>query len=383
MTPSCTDPAQDSERYLAAVFDELTSAPTQDSAIRSATQAANVLAGTEGLCLVTAEGDRCPLALTHRPEIYSCDLRSTELYRSLASLQRTAAASSRTLWGKQHSIALSTGEQQAVGVALLVPLEVATGRAAVAFFWLPGHTIDPQRTRQLELLAKALGLTATMWRKNDENTAQHRASADLQHRLRNSLALMRSIVRRSRATAESAEHFAMHLEARIGALARTQAALAVAGGAGVDLEELIRTELLASAAPRQRCLVQGPQVRLHTKGTESLALAVHELATNSLKFGALAASSGELAITWSVASDPPRLQLSWIESGVTVASVAPRRRGFGQELIECTLPYELGARARFNLSPGGMCCAIEIPLDACASSVEPAADQAARGGGSA
>jgi hypothetical protein len=64
---------------------------------------------------------------------------------------------------------------------------------------------------------------------------------------------------------------------------------------------------------------------------------------------------------------------------VNIVSVAPRRRGFGQELIECTLPYELGARTRLEFSPGGVLCEIEIPLEACAASGEPAAQQAAGG----
>ena len=117
---------------------------------------------------------------------------------------------------------------------------------------------------------------------------ERRASAELQHRLRNNLALMRSVIRRSNETAESAEEFALHLDARIGALARTQGMLAAAGAVGVELEELVRTELIASAVLEKHYRRQGPAVRLHAKGAESLGLAMHELATNSLKFGALA-----------------------------------------------------------------------------------------------
>ena len=181
----------------------------------------------------------------------------------------------------------------------------------MGFFWQPGQATAPQRTRQLELLAKTLGLAAAAWRKDDENAArqrdQQRISADLQHRLRNNLALMRSIIRRSHETAESAEHFALHLEARIGALSRIQAVLAAAGEAGIEFEELVRTELIASAVPEKRWVLQGPAVRLHAKGAESLGLAMHELATNSLKFGALAAPSGSVAITWAVIDDPASL----------------------------------------------------------------------------
>lgn len=372
------------ERYLADVFDELTSAGRRDTSVQVVVRAARELADADGMCLLTAAGERCVVALAQQQEIYLCDLRNSGLYRAVAPLLRAETAGSRTLWGKEDFIALATGEQLRVGVALIVPLQAASGHAAVAFFWQPGRTTVVQGTRTLELLAKALGLAASAWRKDDEYAAsernQHRISADLKHRLRNNLAQTRSIIRRSQEIAESVEHFALHLEARIGAVGRIQGALTTAGDAGVELEELVRTELIASAVPERSYLMQGPAVRLHTKGADSLALAVHELATNSLKFGALATPNGHLAVTWAAIEGPvPRLRISWVESGTTIASLAPRRRGFGQELIECTLPYELGAQTRLMFSPGGVVCEIDVPLEACAVDIEQR-PQAARGG---
>src|SRR5262249_29253823 len=118
------------------------------------------------------------------------------------------------------------------------------------------------------------------------------------------------------------------------------------------------------------------------KGAELLALAVHEMTTNSLKFGALATAAGRLTISWSVTEDAlAHLQLNWRESGVTIASSAPRRRGFGQELIESTLPYELGANSQLSFSPGIVTCEIRIPLATYVSIAEPAV-LVARGAGS-
>ena len=374
----------DPERYLADVFDELTSAGRRDTSVQVVVRAARELADADGMCLLTAAGERCVVALAQQQEIYLCDLRNSGLYRAAAPLLRGETAGSRTLWGKEDFIALATGEQLRVGVALIVPLQAASGHPAVAFFWQPGRATGVQGTRTLELLAKALGLAASAWRKDDEYAAsernQHRISADLKHRLRNNLAQTRSIIRRSQEIAESVEHFALHLEARIGAVGRLQGALTTAGDAGIELEELVRTELIASAVPERSYLMQGPAVRLHTKGADSLALAVHELATNSLKFGALATPNGHLAVTWAAIEGPvPRLRISWVESGTTIASLAPRRRGFGQELIECTLPYELGAQTRLMFSPGGVVCEIDVPLEACAVDIKQR-PQAARGG---
>jgi two-component sensor histidine kinase len=375
----------DPERYLVDVFDTLTSADGWDTSVQIVVGAAYELAAVDGMCLLSAGGERCVVALAQRQQLHLCDLRNSGVYRAAAPLLRGETTGSRTLWGKEDFIALPTGEQLRIGVALIVPLHAASGHSAVAFLWQPGRTTGVQGTRTLELLAKAWGLAASAWRKDEEHAAdrrhQQRISADLKHRLRNNLAQTRSIIRRSQETAESAEHFALHLEGRIGALGRMQGALMTAGDAGVDLEELVRTELIASAVPERGYSMQGPAVRLHVKGAESLALTVHELATNSLKFGALATPNGHLAVTWAVTEGQlSRLRITWIESGTSIASVAPRRRGFGQELIECTLPYELGAQTRLIFSPGGVVCEIDLPLAACAIDMKPRVPQAAHGG---
>ena len=375
----------DPERYLADLFDQLTVAHARDTCVRIAVRAASELANADGVCILSVSGDGCVVALPQQEQIHQCDLRNSGLHRAASPLLRGEAVGSRMLWGKEDFIALPTGEQLRIGVALIVPLHPASGHTAVGFFWQPGRSTDSRGTRRLELLAKALGLAASAWDRDEAHATrerdQQRISADLQHRLRNNLATMRSVVRRSRETAESAEHFALHLEARICALGRMQGMLATVGDAGIELEELIRTELIASAVPERSYSIQGPAVRLHTKGAESLVLTVHELATNSLKFGSLAMPNGHLAVDWAVAGGQvPRLRIRWAESGTSIASVAPRRRGFGQELIECTLPYELGAQTRLTFNPGGVLCEIDIPLEACGTDVVPHPQRMAKGG---
>jgi two-component sensor histidine kinase len=336
MTAPSNDAAADPAGYLGGILDELTAAPTRDEALEIATRAAREFAGCDGLYL---------LPQAHSSESYD------------------------------------------PGNTLIVPLHEDSGHAAVGFSWQPWRTVDQESTRKLELLAKVLGLAGRMWHADEQHAIKRRderhAARELQHRLRNNLALMRSVVRRSNETAESPEEFALHLDARLGALARTQGLLGVAGTAGIELEELVRTELIASAVGEKCYRVEGPSVRLHAKGAESLGLALHELATNSLKFGALSAENGFLAVTWTMSGLPaPELHLSWIESGVTIVSLAPRRRGFGQELIECTLPYELDARTRLSFTPGGAWCTVDIPLQACTMEFEAPPQKAAGAGSS-
>jgi PAS domain S-box-containing protein len=188
---------------------------------------------------------------------------------------------------------------------------------------------------------------------------------ELQHRVRNTLAIVRSIASSTAETSETVEGFAAHLEGRLSALARTQVVLTRHPGSGVDLESLIRDELLAQAA-REGCFdLDGPEVRLSPKASEVLSLAIHELATNAVKYGALAPQSGHVSIRWSTHRREDHetwLTLVWQETGVRVAAAAPRRSGFGTELIETRVPYELAGEGALRLYPGGLRCDIAFPL---------------------
>ncbi|MCB8820903.1 PAS domain S-box protein [Microvirga rosea] len=190
--------------------------------------------------------------------------------------------------------------------------------------------------------------------------------AELQHRVRNTLAVMRSITRRTATTSETVEDYAMHLEGRVEAFARTQAMATRAPDAGVDLEEFVRDELLAAAVDEnEKARIDGPPVRLRGKAADSIGLAIHELATNAIKYGALSKDGGRIDVTWGIrgAEGDRRLRLEWRESGVRIASAGPRRRGFGSELIERTLRYELDAETELEFAPGGVRCVIEVPVN--------------------
>jgi two-component system, chemotaxis family, CheB/CheR fusion protein len=189
--------------------------------------------------------------------------------------------------------------------------------------------------------------------------------AELQHRVRNTLAVVRSIARRTAETSDSVDDYAMHLDGRLNAFARTQAFVTRNPAAGVDLETLVAEELVSYHAHEgEQVSISGPPVRLCAKPAETFALAVHELATNAVKYGALSADGGRIAVSWSIeGSDGTRdLTFAWSETGAPVAPTAPRRKGFGTELLERTLAYELGARTRLSFDPGGFRCTIEVPL---------------------
>ncbi len=187
--------------------------------------------------------------------------------------------------------------------------------------------------------------------------------AELQHRVRNILSVIRSMVRRTQEEGQTAEEFIQHLEGRLGALARTQVLLTRRVDAGVDLETLIRGELLAHAAGKDQVRISGPNVELPPKAAEVLTLAVHELTTNSVKYGALA-QNARIEIDWDVDEDSGerRLRLRWSEHGVSMVQDAPRREGFGTELITRRVAYELRGTGTLEMRPGGILCTLDFPL---------------------
>lgn len=192
--------------------------------------------------------------------------------------------------------------------------------------------------------------------------------AELQHRTRNLLALVHSIARETMTTSGSVAEFRERFEQRLQALARVQGLLSRSGDRQVTLDELIRMELdaLGPDADTDRVSVTGPPVILRPSIVQTMALAIHELATNARKHGALGVSGGRLAITWAIVPDDggePDLALDWTETGVTIMMAdGPPPRGYGRELIERALPYSLRARTRFDLGPDGARCRIELPL---------------------
>ena len=178
--------------------------------------------------------------------------------------------------------------------------------------------------------------------------------------IRGLLAIIRAIIRRTARSDQSAEEYAGLLEGRLGALARVQDMLMRVPDAGADLMELASAEFLAQGVPEDRVTLAGPSVPLAGKVASSLALALHELTTNAIKFGALSAAHGRVAVAWKENEGDGFLQLEWRETGVPILLTAPRTQGFGVELLENTLPYELGARTSVEFAPGGLTCVIEF-----------------------
>ncbi len=193
--------------------------------------------------------------------------------------------------------------------------------------------------------------------------------AESQHGVRNTLATTRMVARRSAEFSESLEDYSAHLDGRLAALARMHNLMIQNATAGIDLGQLVTDELASVRAYRdERTRAEGPDVRLHLRAAEPLvlALALHELTTNAIKFGALASLSGRLAVTWRIdeRDGGSQLRLDWVESGVPLDAQAPRRNGFGTVVLLEMVAQDLQARGSLAFASGGLHYGMVMPLTA-------------------
>jgi two-component system CheB/CheR fusion protein len=176
--------------------------------------------------------------------------------------------------------------------------------------------------------------------------------------------MVRFIARRSAEASQTLEDYLMHFEGRIDAIARAQALVTRDPAKGVDLELLVSEELLAYRAQEgDQVSISGPSITLQPRVAETLGLAIHELAINALKYGALARADGRITITWQIIPDGVghMLRFEWREAdGPSVSQVF--HYGFGTELLEKALARHLGARTELSFTDGRAACTIEVPF---------------------
>jgi len=189
----------------------------------------------------------------------------------------------------------------------------------------------------------------------------HTDDADLEHRrqVRGLLALIRAIVQRTATPVPAVTDYTSHLMGRLDALARIQDIL-MRDPDQLDLAELAADEFLAQGISPESITAPPVSLMVDRKVAASLALALHELATNAIKFGHLELPSRWIQLRWNAVDDPPGwVLLQWREQAQTAeGAIAAPVPGFGFELIRKTLPYEIGARTRIELLPDGLACDI-------------------------
>jgi PAS domain S-box-containing protein len=189
--------------------------------------------------------------------------------------------------------------------------------------------------------------------------------AELNHRVKNTLSTVQSIITEALRRPTEPAAIREAIESRILALSRSHDLLSSSSWRGARLHDLVDIalepfEVVTGSA--ERFLARGANVQLTPKATLSLAIALHELATNAVKYGAFSNDSGTIAIDWAVTpgDSGKRLLLRWIEQGGPPVA-QPTRKGFGSWVIERGLAHELGGRVSLDYPRGGVACRIDIP----------------------
>lgn len=216
--------------------------------------------------------------------------------------------------------------------------------------WLANRAVEDQR--RLAFL-------------EEQNSIRNSLSRELNHRVKNTLASVLSILALTRRRATSLDQFADSLEGRIRSLSSTHDLLAEAEWGTTAIRSVIEAELAHFAEEGQAIAIDGPPLELAPGDALSFGLAIHELVTNASKFGALSVPEGRVEVHWELAErngpDGHIAIVEWIERGGPQVPAA-RPRGFGSDLIERLVPAQLKQKVELDFLPGGVRCQFGVPV---------------------
>jgi PAS domain S-box-containing protein len=254
---------------------------------------------------------------------------------------------------------------------LAVPVVSRSGEALGGLFF--GHPEPGMFTAATERLMTGVAAQAAIAIDNarlyhaaqreiaERRSAEERLTTlagEVDHRAKNMLAIMQAIVRLTKAA--SADEYVALLTGRINALAQTHALLAASRWTGADLARLVADELAPyHAEGRSQVAASGPPVQLGPASAQSAAIAIHELMTNAVKYGALSTPFGRVRLDWQL-DGSDRVRISWNESGGPPVQ-APQRQGFGTTAIERMIRHQLGGDVRLDWRPQGLSCELVFP----------------------
>jgi two-component sensor histidine kinase/DNA-binding response OmpR family regulator len=213
----------------------------------------------------------------------------------------------------------------------------------------------------IDSTGRVVGLSGVTVDITDRKSAEDRQTLlvrEVDHRARNALAVVQSIIRLTRA--ESKEAYVTAVEGRITALSRAHVLLSQSRWQGANLSRILDEELDPyRRSEAEKIVTSGPEVFLEPATAQILALALHELATNAAKYGALSSSSGRVMLSWELG--PSCLVLRWIESGGPNVQ-PPRSEGYGTRVIGASVERQLDGCATFDWHPDGLRFTMSIPL---------------------
>jgi len=205
---------------------------------------------------------------------------------------------------------------------------------------------------------------AFLGRETERRQARHLSLLvdELNHRVKNTLAIVQGLAQQTFKGAGTTEEARRAFEGRLVALASAHNILTRESWESADLRTVVMDSLDALSVGSHRLELDGPPVPLPPKTAVMIAMALHELATNARKYGALANEVGRVSVTWKVTREPEgRLSIRWVESDGPVVR-PPDRRGFGSRMIERALASELRGDVVLSFPPEGLVCEIDAEM---------------------
>ena len=288
-----------------------------------------------------------------------------------ASAERTLGYRAGSMTGKSIALLVPTQSDQSLDSLLQSACAQSRGSGEIEMKWLhlDGHLVPVAVTCSPVLNAGGTAVAGSLIARDigeRQRAAEHQQLllGELNHRVKNTLASVQAIALKTLAGAADLDHFRETFLARLHALSNTHNLLAVDAWIGVDLRALVLGEL----APFQRedtslIDVTGEALQLLPKAALALGMALHELAINAAKYGALSMPRSTVAVEWGkhMLDGQSRLRLTWTERGGPPV-VEPGCRGFGSRLIEEGLAFELDGTVKLAFEPEGVICRIDVPL---------------------
>jgi two-component sensor histidine kinase/DNA-binding response OmpR family regulator len=209
-------------------------------------------------------------------------------------------------------------------------------------------------------IVRVSGVSIDISDRKEAEDRQALLAREVDHRARNTLAVVQAIVRLTHASTTPA--YVAAVEGRIRALAQTHNLLSKSYWQGADLGQLVAEELAPyRTGSGGKVRASGPAVFLPPDTAQTIALALHELATNAAKYGALSSRSGEVTVTWKL--EPGNLALKWSEAGGPPVT-APLSQGFGTKIINGSIKRQIGGKVAFDWRPQGLVCQLSLPYGA-------------------
>ena len=358
--------ADDPLLLLVETIEQLSLARTVEDVAIVVRSAARRLSGADGVCFVLKDGDKChyldeeaigPLWKGRRFPLTSCISGWAMINRQTAVIPDIYL---------DDRIPHDAYRPTFVKSLVMTPVRPEEPLAAIGAYWAQVREPSEEETAKLAAIARATATELENVRliASLEDSLKRRdvLIRELDHRVKNNLAVVRAIAQQTLRSSPSAEAFNESFMGRLMTLSSAHDRVAREAGGEARLRDLLQQALAPFAGPAaEQVSISGPEVRLGPEIAVNFQLAFHELASNAVRHGALSAPEGRVSVDWQVEGES--LVLTWLERGGPPA-LAPERPGFGLRLIRDGLPRSLGGKAELAFEPEGLRLDVSAPLSA-------------------